>query len=136
MVEELFAQRRKIEEMDLKLSSENKILAQMEAAVVMALKELGRKNYQSPHGTVGITNKWRVNLPQTDADKAKLFDWMRERGIYERYVTVNSNSLNSLFLEEWDAAKKRGEGMEFRLPGVPEPKLFERLTVTKKGASK
>jgi hypothetical protein len=89
------------------------------------------ENYKAPGGTVYIKRIWQVKAPATDEDKAKLFDWLRQEGIFDRYATVNSNSLRALYMAEWEEAKKRGEGLEFSLPGVAPATLFE-TTETRK----
>jgi hypothetical protein len=132
LVEQIFAQREKIEEMDAAVTVENKILAALEKKAADWLDELGRDKFQSPKGTVYVQEKWRFNLPQTDEDKKLFFDWLRAKGIFDKYATVNSNSYNSLLLAEWEAAKEAGEGMHFSVPGVPEPK-FNRLLGVRKG---
>lgn len=104
----------------------NKALAELEGRAVSYMKELNRDSYESPHGKIKIEEKWRVNLPQTDLEKREFFDWLRSKGIFDKYATVNSNSLNSLYMAEWKEAQKRGEGMTFSIPGVPAPKLFEK----------
>ena len=72
-----------------------------------------------------------MSLPSEDVDKAALFKHLEERGISMKYLTVNSNSLNSLYMADWEAAKIAGEGMDFKMPGVSEPTLFEDLRITK-----
>jgi len=105
----------------------NKEIAQLEGKIVQYLNDLGRKDYDSPHGKLKIAAKWRVNLPETDLDKKQLFDHLRERGIFDKFATVNSNSLNALYMRDWEEAKERGEGMTFSMPGIGAPKLFEAL---------
>lgn len=86
------------------------------------MKELGRTDYSSPHGKFEVKESWRVNMPQSDEDKRALFEHLKERGIFDKYATVNSNSLNALYMADWKEAETRGEGMTFGMPGVPAPK--------------
>jgi len=130
----IFDKRKEIDDKKEELKLLNNRLFVIQQSMMEALKELDRKNYQSPHGTVTVKERWRVNLPKTDADKEKLFGWLRDKGeeVFLRYATVNSNSLNSLYMSDWEAAKEAGEGMEFEVPGVERPTLFEDLGVRKK----
>jgi hypothetical protein len=134
LVSDMFSLKNEIELEEEKISEKRKKLEGMKAQCVLALKEHGRDNYKTPAGTIGITEKWSVNLPQTMDDKKALFNHFKEKGpeILWRYATVNSNALNSYFLAEWEAAKERGEGMGFTLPGLQEPKLFETLSMRKR----
>lgn len=131
LVETIFEQRKKIEESEAVTTELNKQLAEMKAKAVNILKALGREDFKSPHGSIRVAVKWRVNMPATDEDKAMLFNHLRERGLFDRYATVNSNSLNSLFMADWEAAKEEGRGMDFRMPGIGEPKAFEDLNIRK-----
>lgn len=103
----------------------NKEIARVEGRCVQYLKDLNRTDYQSPSGKIAIKEKWRVNLPADDIAKRDLFEHLRERGIFDKYATVNSASLNALYMSDWAEAKKRGEGMSYFMPGIEAPKLYE-----------
>jgi hypothetical protein len=123
-----------IDEEKSKLTEKNKELDELEAKAVRYLEDLGKKSYKSEHGTVSITEKWRVNLPQTDEDKMAFFEYLRQKGLFEKYATVNSNSLNSYFIAEWEAIKQSDPeaALNFRLPGICEPKLHKDISFRKK----
>lgn len=104
----------------------------------MYLKALGRKNYPAPFGTVYLAKMVNMKGPQTDADKAKLFDWMRERGIFDKYASVNVQSLKSLYMAELESATREdpAASLTFSIPGVERPTTYETVKVMKgKGAS-
>ena len=103
----------------------------LQGKIVMALKEQERDTYASPRGRVTISEKWRVKLPVDDAAKEQLFKHLTERGIFMKYATVNANSLNSLFMQDWEAAKRIDGGIGFLMPGVEAPTLAETLHITK-----
>ena len=131
LIKSIFDMENEIEADEEKVKEKQRKLDSLKAKTVIALKEQERSSYKCEHGTVTISEKWRVKLPSEDADKKALFDHLRERGIFEKYATVNANSLNSLYMQDWEAAKKAGEGMEFRMPGIGDPSLFEALKITK-----
>lgn len=134
LVLEAFTLKAEIEVDEEKVSEKRKKLEGMKAQCVLALEEHGRDNYKTPAGTIGTTEKWSVNLPQSQEDKKALFTHFKSKGeeVLWKYATVNSNSLNSYFLAEWEAAKERGDGMGFTLPGLQEPKLFKTLSMRKR----
>jgi hypothetical protein len=105
----------------------NKEIQGVEGRIVAHLKDLGREDYLSPLGKLSIREKWRVNMPVDDLAKRALFDHLRSRDIFDRYATVNSNSLNALFMRDWEEAKEKGEGMTFNMPGIGAPTLYESL---------
>jgi|SRR5690606_24149493 len=123
----LFQKKEEAKELEKLVTAKNVEISKVRADITVALKELGREDYKAAAGSVKLKTIWRVSLPQSDEDKQKLFDWLKERGIFNKYATVNSNSLNSLYMAEWEDAKKRGEGMEFEIPGVPQPKSFQTI---------
>ncbi len=127
LIVKILAHEEKIEAKQAEITEMNKELARMESLAVQHLKDLERDEYVSPQGKVGIKEKWRVNLPQTDQDKELLFQHLRDRGIFNKYATVNSASLNSLYMADWEEAKSRGEGLEFSMPGVPAPNVYEKF---------
>jgi hypothetical protein len=127
LIEDLAKKEIEAEKIGESLKAVNKEIARLEGRVVSHLKDLEREEYLSPLGKVKIKQKWRVNMPADDIAKKALFEHLRERHIFDKYATVNSNSLNSLFLRDWDEAKERGEGMTFSMPGIDAPKLFEAL---------
>lgn len=134
LLADMFSLKLEIEADEEKVSEKRKKLEGMKAQSVLAMKEHDRTSYKSDVGTISITEKWSVNVPQTPEDKKALFNHFKEKGqeVLWKYATVNSNSLNSYFLAEWEAAKERGEGMGFTLPGLQEPKLFETLSMRKR----
>ncbi len=127
IIEELSIKEDEAEKQGEVLKNLNKEIARLEGQVVGHLKDLGQEEYLSPKGKVSIDQKWRVNMPADDLAKKELFQHLRDREIFDKYATVNSNSLNALFMRDWEAAKERGEGLTFHMPGIDAPKLFEAL---------
>lgn len=133
LCEQIFAQKKICEEKEALATIENKKLAALENQAAAWLDELGREKYQHPAlGTIYIKEEWRFALPPDDDAKAAFFGWLKERQLFDRYATVNSASYNALLKREWEIAKEEGRGMEFSVPGVPEPK-FHRALRTLKG---
>ncbi len=125
--------RLEVEELKAPLKIANEELEALEQKIVGALKEVGKDSYKSEYGTITRVNKFRVNLPQGE-DKMKFFEFLKTRGLFEGLATVNSNSLNSFFMEEWENAKKDDPmaALNFSLPGICEPKSYETLSFRKK----
>ncbi len=121
------AKEEEIEAKERELSELNKDLFRLEALGTQYLQGLKRTEYESPAGKVKIVQKWRVNMPDGELNKKALFEHLRERGIFDKYATVNSNSLNALYMSDWEAAKERGEGITFSMPGIGAPKLHEKF---------
>ena len=127
LIEEIVKKENEVLAAEVPYKERKKELLVLEDRMVAYLKDLERDEYASPKGVFKIEQKWRVNMPKEDLDKKALFDHLREREIFDKYATVNSNSLNALFRADWEAAKARGEDMTFSMPGVPAPNLYEML---------
>jgi hypothetical protein len=123
LAEDIRAQNEKIEKMESELTVENKALQVLLTTASAHLKELDRENYKAPHGTIYSVKKWQYTLPKTQETKEAFYQWLRDRGIYEQFITVNHTSFSSLCEKERDALEKEGEF--FNVPGVEQPKLYE-----------
>lgn len=123
LVAELRAAREEKDRISALLTEQNKVVVNLEAKAAAFLKELGRDNFASPHGTVYMRRTWSWTLPKADEDKLAFRAWLRERGIEDQYLTVHSASFNSLCNAEREAAEKNGEFAS--IPGVQDPKMFE-----------
>lgn len=110
-------------------------LEQIEQQVADALIEMGKDGYKSEYGTVSRRTEERFNLPQTPEDREKFFNFLKEKGVFEQMITINSNTYNSFVKAEKEALEQR-EGPEaalhFSLPGVPEAKSRQVLSFRKK----
>lgn len=124
LIEEIAAKRNEIDAQAEIVKALNKQLDDLEIKCIGYLKELNRENYQSPVGTIYQIKKWRVSTPKTEADKEAFFAYLKERGLFNQYATVNSNSLNAYYASEFEAAKERGE-FGFTIPGLSAPSLYE-----------
>lgn len=91
------------------------------------LKTLKREDYVSPQGKIEIGGKWHVNMPETHDDKLALFQYLKDRKVFDTMATINSKSLNSLYMKTWDLACKADPDMRvlFEIPGVPGPQWNE-----------
>lgn len=93
---------------------------------LVAFKELNRANFISPKGMLYIHKEYQVKVPQNDVQKSVFFDWLRENGIFEKYATVNSNSLKSLVREHYDhMLRNGGDPATDGIPGIEQPTIFE-----------
>jgi len=71
-----------------------------------------------------------VTTPKTTEDKEQLFEYLRSKGIFNEFVSVNSQTLNSLYKNLASEAAINGD-LDFRLPGVGEPTSYTTLKLKK-----
>ena len=109
------------------LKEENRKLAVLEEKAVLLMKKLGRTNYKGLSGTMYIGHRLSVKVPAGDENRSKFFDYLKGKGIFDRMITVNSNTLNSYYKTEHEKAEADGKLSEFKIPGIDEPTIVERL---------
>ena len=103
--------------------------------LIAMLKAVGKEKYfVDGLGTVRVTEKLKVRTPKgLDAKKA-LAGWLLknlgEDGMHS-YLSINYQSLNSLYNQEFEASKERGEASEFNIPGVDSPESEFGLSFTR-----
>lgn len=127
--------RAEIEEEKKLMGEKTKALDELEGKIMATLKEIGKTSYKSEHGTISRVEKWRVNLPASPEEKEAFSNFLREKGIFEKMYTFNSNTLNSYYMEEWEQAKNSGDpedALNFRVPGINEPKVHETISFRRK----
>ena len=108
----------------------NEKLDGLEKKLMGCLTALGKDSYKSDVGNFSINHRTSVRVPQGD-DRVVFFEWLKEKGYYDSYVTVNSQSLNSLYRQEFDRAKEEGSLDSFSIPGIGEPTINEILSFRK-----
>lgn len=81
------------------------------------LEGLGLDKFHTASGTFSYTysETWRV--PKTPEQREAFFNYLKEKGIYDEMVSVNSNSLNSFAKTEEQNALDEGN-FDFRIPGL------------------
>jgi hypothetical protein len=122
-----------IDALNEQLKKLNEEKSGLKAKLTLMLKECGEKNFTCELGTVTKVTDYSVNMPQGEA-KQDFFNFLRERGVFESMATVNHQTLNAYYKEQWELAKQ-GDPMaalNFSLPGIGEPKSFETIRFRKK----
>lgn len=98
---------------------------------VMKMMEAGDlQKFPLPgYGTVYRQQSFSVKTPKTPQDKEKLFTWIKEtkgEDVLDNLLSINSMTLNSLFKEELEQAKERGD-VNWAMPGVGVPEVYYKL---------
>jgi len=118
-IESLAKLRQSYNEAKDKASEINSQVEQLENQILADLESLGKTSYHSEAGVVTSAIRSSVKTPKDLESKRLLFDYLREKGIFEEMVSINSATLNALYKRENEAAIERGE-LLFKLPGIPE----------------
>lgn len=87
-------------------------------------------SYKASGYTFFKETKSSVKVPKTLEEKALLFDYLKEKGIFMETVSIHSGTLNTLYKNESNEAAEKGI-LDFRLPGVEEPTTYINLKMRK-----
>lgn len=103
-----------------------------ECEILLKMLEASELNSINAHGyTFYINSSMSVTTPKSYEDKQALFNFLKERGIFDDYISVNSKSLNSLYNKLAEEALENGI-IEFSMPGIEEPKEVKTLRLRAK----
>jgi len=107
----------------------NEELYKADQRILEQLQALGVNSFRSSSGLISKTNKYSVTTPKTREDKEAFFAWLRSKGedVYWQHVGINSLTLQSIYKQEFEAAKEAGD-LGFEIPGVGSPVLMESLS--------
>jgi len=130
LAEEIAVQKRAIEKAEAALkavktsfeSDKKQMLSLLEALKIDSVKMFGFTFYTQIMES--------VKTPKTLEEKRELFEYLKSLGIYEETVSVNSQTLNSLFKTMSQKAAEEGI-LDFKMPGVEEPTPVPELRLRK-----
>jgi hypothetical protein len=100
----------------------------LEHRILNYMKECGLPFFESTFGRVTVKNYSTVSQPATPEDKALFFDYLKEQGVYDQMISVNSRTLNSWVNREIEAREKRGE-FGWVPPGLNAPGNFQKIQI-------
>jgi hypothetical protein len=102
-----------------------------QSMVMLELLEAHNIDSVKMHGFTFYTQiSESVKTPKTLEQKRELFDYLRDKGLFEEMVGVNSQTLNSFYKAMSAQAAELGD-LDFRMPGVEEPTPFTELRLRK-----
>jgi len=128
LIQKLYLLRSVVKDMEAELDQKKTELEGVKEQVMSALEASGKSSYKSERGTVTVTNKFSVQVPQDLDSKKAFFAWLNERGIFEDYATVHSSRLNSLYNEHLEIS---GDP-DFKIPGLGPAKHYKTLSIRSK----
>ena len=95
------------------------------AVLIAMLQQAGKSKYHvDGWGTASLTTKLKVRTPKDLVAKEALLNYMEEtlgKDGMLAYASVNYQSLNSFYNEEFERAKEAGTADDFSIPGLETP---------------
>lgn len=99
-----------------------KEVARLEEQMGKMLLELGQDSFKTPFGTMIMTKRTSFKVPKDEESRNEFFGALKEMGIFESMITVNSATMNSFLKGEYAAAESRGEDMVvYKFAGIDPP---------------
>lgn len=123
LLSEMNKQNQVIKRMKSDIKDQQAIMTKMKTKVLAYFEEFGKTKYSANFGTVYLKTNFTCKTPKTPEEKAALFAWMEEQGIYDQYATVNSKSLNTLY----NSMVK--ENSDFIMPGTSDPGFYQTVEI-------
>lgn len=100
------------------------------AEILKTLELMGLDSIKAHGYTFFKEVKSSVQTPKTVEAKKQLFEFLESKGIFMEMVSVNSQTLNSLYKSLADEALQAGN-IDFTLPGVEAPTPYTTLKLRK-----
>jgi len=130
LIELTFKHRGVVEEMQDAVDVESKKLEALKRKCLAYLTQFGKSSEALPGvGTISMAKRLSISHPKEPEAKGAFFDFLKQKGIFEDMVTVNSQTLNSWYRQEFELAKDEGRLIE--IPGIGEPNYVETLSMKK-----
>lgn len=119
-----------IKELEAKLKVLSEKKRGLADKIIYVLQKHDKTNYQIGGKKLIVSQRATVPTPKTEEEKRALFDWLKEKGVYWQYASVNSQALNALYKAERDAAVER-QDLDFKIPGVGDEQIAWTLSIRK-----
>ena len=131
LIQDYANQRKVVDSVNDELKRQEEKLHKMDAKLIEYLESLGRSSYDSPYGKISREVRFSVKLPQGE-DKAKFFEYLKEKGVFEDMVHMNSRTLQTFYRAEMEANKATPG---WKVPGCGDP-TGQVIVKFKKGENK
>lgn len=130
MIAECFLQRNKYDAAKEIASQEHERMEQMQQKIIATLEELNLTSYKSQVGTFGYRYEESFLIPKDLENRQKFFDFLKQKGVYDTMISVNSKTLNAFAKAEMAAEEAAGQ-LDYQIPGLQKSAPVARATMRK-----
>ena len=116
-VDLMFEQYRIYEDAKAKASEEYGKYKKLEVKVMDLLENEGMAKYQTKSGTFTWRYSSSFKTPKTPEEKDAFFGYLKDKGVFDQMISVNSKTMNS-YLKEQEEIYEESGGLEFKVPGI------------------
>jgi len=129
--EEIQKQREECDKVKQESKRVNEKLDELEKKALAMLETNEISSYAGKVGRISMQVRETVRVPQDPESREQFFAWLKDRGLFESTITVHSQTINSLYRREAEAAVEAGNLM-FSIPGLGEPTRQQILSFRQK----
>ena len=133
LVEDMFTQKSKIDRMNVNLGIEKETLEDMKLKISNYLEQVDLRSFKGQSCTVTNVQKASNKTPKDNISKDAFLNYVKENYDYDRLlslISVNSAKLN-VFCSEAEAKAVEAGDLDFKIPGLEEPKYYTQLSIRK-----
>jgi len=131
MVTEAFSKRREVEDLERIVKEKNASLDELKQKILSILEANNQDNFPvAGVGTVYTSQKLSVSMPKDPDKAAVLREFFVNNGMAD-YLTVNHQSLNSIYKERVEEAQRKGLPIADVIPGLAEPSVYVTIGMRK-----
>ena len=94
------------------------------------LEVLNLDSFKAYDYTFYPQEKESVRIPKDEESKEKFYSWLKEQGLFDSMISVNSQTLNSLYKAKAEEALKDGI-LDFKIAGIDEATTYKQLRIRK-----
>jgi hypothetical protein len=108
----------------------NKDLSSIQTKILAYLDEYGMKSFNGDFGSVSRRKNYSVKQPASPEAREAFFGYLKDQGVFDQMISVNSRTLASYVKQEIEAAKEAGK-LDFVPPGIDKPEIVETISMRK-----
>lgn len=122
--------KREIEAVEHSLKIREEALKKVSNEIRNVLEAMELDSLKAHGFTFYIEEKESVKTPKTLEEKRLFFEYLQSIGMYDEMVSINSQTLNSLFKTMSEKAAEEGI-LDFVMPGIEAPTSYKNLKMRK-----
>lgn len=100
---------------------------ELQNRIVSILDSMEMDTYKAKAGTFSYKLEESYKVPKDIEARERFFNYLKERGVYETIITVNSRTLNAFAKAECEASSE----LDFNIPGIEKTTPAPRVTMRK-----
>lgn len=127
-IQEYAEAKEEVERLGALKNKATEVMDMFESRVMSIMQAFNKTSYRSSYGLLVRSERWSWKTPKSDEEKDAFYGYLKEKGLFDTMISVNSQTLNSFAKKELEAAKELGD-IDFTIPGLGEPTLTEMIAL-------